>query len=68
MKTTHKVGEYITVNQMRSQVWWRMINGNLYFRHNGNWMDKSQFNNLFPNMEFKRFNDKGENPDWKKNL
>jgi len=45
-----------------------MINGKLYFRHNGRWMDKSQFNNIYPKAEYKRFNDKGENPDWKKNL
>ena len=68
MKTTHKVGEYIAINQNRSQVWLRMINNKLYFRHQGRWMDKSQFNNIYPKAEYKRFNDKGENPDWKKNL
>jgi len=26
------------------------------------------FNEYYPEVQYKRYNDKGENPDWKKNL
>lgn len=68
MKTVHKIGEYIRLSQERKLVLWRLSNQKWYFKHNGQWMDKSQFNNIYPKVEYKIFNDKGENPDWKKNL
>jgi hypothetical protein len=67
-KTTYKIEEYIRLSQERKLVLWRLSQGEWYFKHRGNWIEKSEFNKYYPRIEYKPFNDKGENPDWKKNL
>jgi len=68
MKTTHKIGEYIRLSQQRKLVLWRLSNKKWYFKHNGEWINKDMFNEYYPEVEYKKYNDKGENPDWKNNL
>lgn len=68
MKITHSISEFIRLSQQRKLVLWRLSKDKWYFKHNGYWVDKSEFNRIYPKVEYKPFNDKGENPDWKQNL
>lgn len=67
-KTTHKIDEYIKLSQERKLVLWRLSQGEWYFKYRGNWIEKSEFNKYYPRIEYKPFNDKGDNPDPRKNI
>ena len=68
MKTVHSISEYIHLSQQRKLVLWRLSKEKWYFKHNGYWVDKNKFDSIYPKIEYKPYNDKGENPDPRKNL
>jgi hypothetical protein len=63
MKTTHKISEYILLNQLRKNAQWKITADKKMFMHNGIWYDASVFDKILSLYEYVKFNDKGENPD-----
>ena len=53
IKTTHSIAEYVSKNSERKNKHWRYINGALYFKHEGQWLEEEVFNYLFPQYEYK---------------
>jgi hypothetical protein len=60
---THSIQEYIDKNQSRKQVAWKSIDSMMVFFHKGNWVNQKYFDDIYPEYEYIKFNDKGDNPD-----
>ena len=64
MKTTNSIDEYINGNQLRKNARWKIANCEWFFEmQNGVWGSIEVFDEFYPIYEYKRFNDKGVNPD-----
>lgn len=61
-KITHSIQDYFHLNQLRKNTHWRYVDGKLMFEHEGLWYDKEKFDILYPQYDYKPFNDKGQNP------
>ena len=61
-KIAHTIKEYFELNQARKNAHWRYVDEKLMFNHNGVWYDKAMFDEIYPQYDYKPFNDKGENP------
>jgi hypothetical protein len=64
MKTTNSITEYIKGNQLRKNAKWKIVDGEWLFEmQNGIWGSQELFDEFYPIYEYKKFNDKGVNPD-----
>ena len=64
MKTTNSITEYIKGNQLRKNAKWLIRDGEWLFEmQNGIWGSINLFDEFYPIYEYKKFNDKGTNPD-----
>jgi hypothetical protein len=64
MKTTNSLTEYISKNLARKNVHWRIFDGKAFFElFPLVWMHEESFDDFYPKYEYKKFNDKGANPD-----
>lgn len=63
---THSISEYIIKNQKRASIHWRCSSEEHIFFHNGKWYKEDLFDKYYPVYEYKKFNDKGVNPDKKR--
>ena len=64
MKTTNSITEYIKGNQLRKNAKWKIADGEWLFEmQNGIWGSINLFDEFYPVYEYKKFNDKGVNPD-----
>lgn len=61
-KITHSIKEYFELNQLRKNTHWRLVDGKWMFEHFGQWYDNNMFDEIYPQYDYKPFNDKGENP------
>ena len=61
-KITHSISDYFHLNQLRKNTHWRYVDEKLMFEHNGVWYDKDMFDEIYPQYDYKPFNDKGHNP------
>ena len=61
-KITHTIKEYFELNQLRKCAHWRLFDGQLMFEYNGQGIDGDKFDEVFPQYDYKPFNDKGANP------
>jgi hypothetical protein len=64
--STYSIDEYIEKNQKRSLVHWKIEDGVQSFMHNDRWYNEKEFDMIYPAYEFRRFNEKGVNPDKRK--
>ena len=63
-KTTYSISQYIKMNQLRKNARWKIVDGEWLFEmQNGVWRSIELFDEFYPIYEYKRFNDKGVNPD-----
>lgn len=63
MKITHSIKEYIEKNQLRKNIHTRFSGGKLTYNHNGEWISHAEYQKLYPQYEYKKFNEKGVNID-----
>ncbi len=64
MKVTNSIAEYIKKNDERKNLRWRYKDGELMFEYDdGLWFNEKHLDELFPMYQYKKFNDKGINPD-----
>ena len=64
MKTTNSITEYIKGNQLKKNANWLIRDGEWLFEmQNGIWGSQELFDEFYPIYEYKKFNDKGVNPD-----
>ena len=61
-KITHSISDYFHLNQMRKNTHWRLVDEKWMFEHQGVWYDKDMFDEIYPQYDYKPFNDKGVNP------
>ena len=61
-KITHTIKEYFELNQARKNTHWRLIDEKWMFQHNGVWHPNELFDEVYPQYDYKPFNDKGANP------
>jgi hypothetical protein len=67
MEQTNSISEYIKRNNDRKNVRWRFSDGELMFEYDiGLWFNEKNFDALVPYYEYKKFNEKGINPDGKR--
>ena len=63
-KTTYSISQYIKMNQLRKNARWKIANREWLFEmQNGVWGSIELFDEFYPIYEYKKFNDKGVNPD-----
>lgn len=53
LKKTNSISEYVIKNSERKAKHWRYINGALYFKHEGQWLEAEVFDYLYPGYEYK---------------
>ena len=58
-RVTHKISEYIERNEKKKNVWFRFHNGKLMFNHSGKWFDAKEFERIYPEYNYIKFNSKG---------
>ena len=64
IKTTNSITEYIKGKQLRKNAKWLIRDGEWLFEmQNGIWGSQELFDEFYPVYEYKKFNDKGVNPD-----
>lgn len=61
-KTTHSISDYFHLNQLRKNTHWRLVDEKWMFEHMGVWHPKELFDEIYPQYDYKPFNDKGVNP------
>ena len=61
-KITHSISDYFHLNQMRKNTHWRLVEEKWMFEHMGVWHPKELFDEIYPQYDYKPFNDKGVNP------
>ena len=60
---TNKVSEYLKKNSDRKNIPAKIKNGKMIFFHNGKWINKEKFNELYPVYDFVRNVNTIDNPD-----
>ena len=64
MKTTNSITEYISKNLARKNVHWKLTDGQWFFElFPMVWMRQESFDEFYPKYDYKKLNDKGDNPD-----
>lgn len=63
---THSIAEYISRNQERKLVRSRRKGIHFEYYIGRRWVDQKTFDQMFPEYEYRKFNNKGVNPDKKK--
>lgn len=61
-KITDSIKDYFYLNQLRKNTHWRYVDEKLMFEHQGLWYNKEDFDIIYPQYDYKPFNDKGHNP------
>jgi len=64
MKITNSITEYISKNLARKNVHWKLVDDQWFFElFPMVWMHEESFDEFYPKYDYKKFNDKGSNPD-----
>lgn len=60
---TSSIHEYIERNQSRKNIRAKFSNGELFYYHEGTWINQKQYNKLYPHYNFLRNSNTVNNPD-----
>lgn len=61
--TVHSISDFIKIRDSRMNVPARREDGEWFYLVNGQWVNQKLFDRVFPKVEYKRLNPKGDNPD-----
>ena len=60
---TSSIHEYIAKNQARKIIRAKYVQGELFYFHEGSWINQKQYNKLYPHYNFLRNPNTVNNPD-----
>ncbi len=60
---TSSIHEYIERNQARKNIRTRFANNEMFYFHDGRWINQSQYNKLYPHYNYLRNSNTVNNPD-----
>ena len=60
---TSSIHEYIERNQARKIIRAKFSNGEMFYHHEGTWINQKQYDELYPHYEYLRNSNTVNNPD-----
>ena len=63
IKKTHSIADYIRLNQIRKNIYWRIADNQAFFQDHetGIWFEGELFDDMYPKYEYLPYNPKGQN-------